>query len=329
MFTDLRHVLRSLARTRGFTAVTVLTLALGIGSAAAIFSVVDWILFRSMSYPSDLVMLGSRTKQSDFSPVTFVPQAAAYAALDSLFAETALTKPETVNVVVQGEPVTSQVMRVSPNFLPLVGATPAHGRGFLPDEGADGRDHVVVITDDFGREFFPDGGEVVGRQITVDQTACTIVGVLGPRRPLPLYVMGQVFRPTSLRSDARTAWQDWYLVLPDCAPANAPARSGRAGQRRSPAAHRLHAGMRSTGAARDQGRHHPAASARVKDLRSPRHPDLPARLQPVCGKSPTTPSCAGCRRACHGPLRRSGGGEVAAPAGCFRLVRGNDAATRS
>ena len=55
MLADLRFVFRALARNRGFTLITVLTLALGIGSAAAIFSVTDWILFRANRFPDDFV----------------------------------------------------------------------------------------------------------------------------------------------------------------------------------------------------------------------------------------------------------------------------------
>jgi len=69
MLSDLRFAFRTLARNRSFTLVTVLTLALGIGSAAAIFSVTDWILFRASKFPDDVFLIGGRNDQTASMPV--------------------------------------------------------------------------------------------------------------------------------------------------------------------------------------------------------------------------------------------------------------------
>lgn len=223
MFSDLRYVLRSLTRAKGFTLVTAVTLALGIGSAAAIFSVVDYVLFCSRSFPDDLVLLGAKTKQSEFFPMVFAAQATVYRTLESVFDDTALAKYEMVNVVVRGEPVANSVMMVSPNFFSLLGIKPAEGRGFLPSEEVEGRNASVVITDDFRREVFPDEDDAIGRKLLVDQTVCTVVGVLAPHQAFPVYGYGRVFRPFGLRDDPTAAWQTNLLMYARLKPHVTPA----------------------------------------------------------------------------------------------------------
>src|SRR3954463_10728968 len=71
MLADLRFVLRTLARNRAFTLVTVLTLALGIGSAASIFSVTDWILFRATKFSPSLFLIGGKSEQGAVLPIRF------------------------------------------------------------------------------------------------------------------------------------------------------------------------------------------------------------------------------------------------------------------
>ena len=74
MFSEIRYVIRSLLRRKGFALVTLTTLALGIGSAAAIYSVVDWWLFRGPPSPPGLYLVGSLPKESGFVPIVMVPQ---------------------------------------------------------------------------------------------------------------------------------------------------------------------------------------------------------------------------------------------------------------
>jgi putative ABC transport system permease protein len=210
---DLRFSLRSLKRSPAFSVVTVLTLALGIGSAAAIFSVVDWVLFQSTRFPQDLVMIGAKTKQSEFNPFSFAPQLEAYRALDSVFADSAVAKMQSANVVVNGQPLANGAMLVSANFLSIVDAVPTRGRGFAPAEEADGRNEVVVITDEFRREAFADAPDVLGRKIIIDQAVCTVVGVLAPRQRLPVYGYAPVYRPFQVRPDAAASWQNPLLMF--------------------------------------------------------------------------------------------------------------------
>ncbi len=198
MFSDLRYVLRSLARTKGFTTVTVLTLAFGIGAAAAIFSVVDRLLLQAIRAPDDLVCVMTRDKQGHMGWLR-QEHVQAYGGLDRVFAGTAVAVQQTVNIVLAGEPIGSRVLAVSPSLLPLFEVVPAHGRGFMPDEDQPGRTDVVVVSHEFGQKHFHGALDVVGRTLIVDQSVCTIVGVLAPRQALPVLSHPEVIRPLEER----------------------------------------------------------------------------------------------------------------------------------
>ena len=213
MHSDLRYVMRSLCRARSFTLVTILTLALGIGSAAAIFSVVDWILFRPDGFPTDVYLVGLGDKKSaQPSAMLWDVYLSAYRAQTNVFTEYGLSGYQVANVAIGGDPVQSSVVGVSPNFLPMMGIIPALGRGFLPGEDVEGRNDVVVISNHFSEQHFGGAEGALGRKITVGGRVCVVVGVLKPGQQLPPYCYSEVFRPLAYRPNPKTPW-DPYLVV--------------------------------------------------------------------------------------------------------------------
>jgi putative ABC transport system permease protein len=122
-----------------------------------------------------------------------------------------LASPKPVNVAINGEPVANGVLAVSEELLPILGIAPALGRGFLAEEDAPGRNNVVVISDRFWREHFARAPDVLGREVIVDQVVCTVVGVLPPKRQMPVYMNYHVFQPLGFRPDGRAAQQ--YFML--------------------------------------------------------------------------------------------------------------------
>ncbi len=213
MLSDLRYVLRSLRRTRGFTLVTVLTLALGIGSATAIFSVVDWVLFRSVDFPDDLVIAGSRGKDGQFQPAIVEADRQVLAGLEDAFAETAVAARQSVNVAFEGEPVSSSVFEVAANFLPVLGIQPARGRNFQPDDVQSGRSDVVIVRHEFWREHLRGDPDAIGRTLVVGDTVCTIIGVLPPRQAMPVFFHADVFRPLVTKPDPANPFSPWYFFI--------------------------------------------------------------------------------------------------------------------
>lgn len=213
MFPDLRSVLRTLARQRGFACVTILTLALGIGSAASIFSVTDWILFRAHAYPSDVYLIGGQPANGSFLPIRFDLLARAYAERTDVMSDYAKAWPQSGNIVLAAEPVHTSWLAVSPNLLPMLDVTPAIGRGFLPEEAVEGANGVVIVSDAFSRQHLGGPEKALGQTLTVDGTPCTVIGVLRRGQLLPPFFMHAVYRPLVYRTDPTKPWEPNLFVL--------------------------------------------------------------------------------------------------------------------
>ena len=216
MLSDLRYAARSLSRAYGFTLVVVLTLALGIGAAAAIFSMADWILFRSDPYPekSRLFVLGAKSKDVPAFPFTYGYRFQAYQTLAGVFSEFAAFKHDnSVNVLLKDEPVPSSIQRVSADCFQTLGQTPTLGRGFLPGEFRAGADNVVVISHSFWQGHFGGGPDVLGREIQIGDQFCKVVGVLSADASFPIYANGNVFRPLILTVDPSKPWDSMMFVI--------------------------------------------------------------------------------------------------------------------
>ena len=219
MLSELRFVLRSLARSRGFTAITVLTLALGIGSAASIFSVADWALFRSGKFPEDILVIGGQSDETPFNPARpgFIVEA--YAQRKDVFAEFAKSKYLSGNIVVEGRPVATMWSGVSANALAMWGTRVQLGRTFLPGEDVAGADQVVILADWFWRQNLRGDKDIIGRKIIVGDAVCTIVGVLTEDQHLPAYVGGPLLRPLVYRVDpAKPFWESYVTLYGRLAP---------------------------------------------------------------------------------------------------------------
>jgi len=170
MLSDLRYAVRSLSRSYGFTLVVVLTLALGIGAAASIFSMADWVLFRSDPYPEKdrLFVLGATSKEAPAMPYTFGYRFQAYQKLAEVFSEFSAERfADSVNVLLKDEPVPSAVLRVSADCFHTLGFSPMLGRGFLPGDFQPGGDNVVVISYNFWQGHFSGAPDVLGREIQI------------------------------------------------------------------------------------------------------------------------------------------------------------------
>jgi putative ABC transport system permease protein len=213
MISEIRYVLRSLSHRRGFAAVTVLTLALGIGSATAIYSMVDWILFHGPASPKDLFQVGSKQKDGTNIPFSWEPLFRAYSAQSQVFAETCAATTEAANVVVDNKPVSQAVISVSPNFFSLQGVTPGLGRCFVAREAADGRDNVVVVSHDFWKRHLGGSREALGRLIRVDQRVYAVIGVLREGQMMPAYCYSDVYKPLVLHPNPSEWWDPMLVVL--------------------------------------------------------------------------------------------------------------------
>ncbi|HWA85120.1 MAG TPA: ABC transporter permease [Opitutus sp.] len=213
MLSDLRFALRSLARHRTFTLVVTLTLALGIGSAASIFSVTDWILFRANAFPDDVFLVGGANDLSRSNPNRYDFMARAYMAQTGAMSEWAKAAYLSGNVVVEGQPVATSCLGVSPNLMPMLGITPALGRGFVAGEDVEGRNDVVIVTHQFWQQHLGGTPAALGRKLRVGDSLCTVVGVFREAQNFPPYLYSAVFRPLTYRVDPARPWNPSLLLF--------------------------------------------------------------------------------------------------------------------
>ena len=177
---DLRYALRSLAKNPGFTAVAVLTLALGIGANTAIFSVVDAVLLRQLPYPAAnrLVSIQERNPKAgvniSVSAPTFVELEARTQSLEDIGAYTF----GTFNVTGSAEPERLSAALITPSLLTTIGVEPLLGRVFTTEEGQPGRDNTVVLSYALWQTRFGGDTQVLGKTLTLDGQPLVVVGVM-------------------------------------------------------------------------------------------------------------------------------------------------------
>ncbi|MGH9778816.1 MAG: ABC transporter permease [Candidatus Acidiferrales bacterium] len=181
LWQDLKYGARQLLRSPGFTAVAVLTLALGIGATTTMFSIVHNVLLRPLPYPDPdrIVWFFERQpnlEHAPFSGADYLDLAQQNRTFEHIVAMrnldfhlTGLEEPERVRGVV-----------ATPNMLGVFGTQPAHGRGFLPADGAPGAPRVALLSHGLWQRRFGGDPGVVGREITLNEESVTVVGVLPP-----------------------------------------------------------------------------------------------------------------------------------------------------
>jgi predicted permease len=176
---DLRFGLRMLRKSPGFTAVAVLTLALGIGANTAIFSIVNAVLLRPLPYmqPNQLVDLNLKTEQSDQALVPYPTFLYWLGATHTLSAMGAWTN-DTFNLTGTGMATRLGGRRVSANFFSLFGVRPILGRDFGPEDDRLGAAAVVLVNEGFWRDRLGASPSAIGKTLTLDGGHYTIIGVI-------------------------------------------------------------------------------------------------------------------------------------------------------
>jgi len=218
---DFRHAARSLAAARAYTLTAVVTLALGIGANAAVFSLANWLIFRPLPgvrAQHELVTMGwgSGNARGGLSFPDFAAVASATPALTGL----AGYQRFDLHIAVPGRgPRRVAADVVTGAYFDVLGLPLAAGRGFTPDEGVNrAAPPVLVISHRFWQREFDGAGDVVGRQVLVNSHAFTIVGVtvrgfhgagLGTASdawvPLAQHVLALPMYPKTMMTNRRSA----------------------------------------------------------------------------------------------------------------------------
>ena len=211
---DVRYSLRLLLKQKGFTVVSVLTLALGIGINTAMFSVLNTFLFGSLPYPESqrLVSVFRTSPHSDswpFSVANFFDQHDQNTVFDKMaaysYATRTLTEPgQTAERLLS--------LTATADFFPLLGVPPAHGRVFKPEEFEPGADNVIVLTDRFWTRRFGSDPNVVGQRIQLDGKTMEIVGVMPPGFEHPiLWGSMDIWQPLTFTPERKANRSTNYL----------------------------------------------------------------------------------------------------------------------
>ena len=213
---DLKFALRQLRKNPGFTAVAVLTLALGIGANTAIFSAVDAILIRPLPYADAdrLVMVWddeSRHGTPKLTPAT--AEWIEWRRQNTVFTDIAATQPATAALSGDGEPDLVPARKATANLWSVLGVKPLIGRVFTEEEDEKGV-RVALISHGLWQRRYGASPDILGRKIAINDSAYEVIGVM----PRNFYFMPardiDIWMPASLPDWMRTSygWHDMQVV---------------------------------------------------------------------------------------------------------------------
>ena len=178
---DAQYAIRKLTRSPGFTAVVVLTLALGIGASTAIFTIVNAVVLRPLPYPEpqELVRITSELRGFGAADTgVSAPELADYQSHTDLFTGVAGLLPVSANVTSGNEPERVEMMLVSWNYFAILGVAPAHGRAFGPQDDTPGVANIAVVSDGYWRRRLSADPDAIGRTIVIDSDRVLVVGIM-------------------------------------------------------------------------------------------------------------------------------------------------------
>ena len=217
---DLKFAFRQLLKNPGFTAVAVLTLALGIGANTGIFSVIDAVLLTALPYrePDRIVMLWTDNPSlnlgfHELPPAP--PDLLDWRSQARSFEQIAAFRTRLADLSEQGDPERVGGVQATANLFSLLGAQPMFGRVFSTDEEQPGKDKVAIISHDLWQRRFGGDTNIIGQFITINHERHAIIGVMRPGFNFPrgaempagyaLMARTDVWRPYA---DSTKYWQD-------------------------------------------------------------------------------------------------------------------------
>jgi putative ABC transport system permease protein len=213
---DLRYAVRALRRSPGFTLIAVVTLALGIGANTAIFSVVNGVLLRPLPYasPNRLVRLYTAfgdTKRFSMSQPEFMD----YKGLAHVFTNAAAYMGASFTLTggcrASGgacEPERVRGIAATRDLFPVLGVTPMRGRDFQGDDGRDGTEPVVIVTNDFWQQRFAGDPTLLGRSLSMNGVSRRVIGILPPG---VTFARAEAFTPLYINPDSLEGRSTNYL----------------------------------------------------------------------------------------------------------------------
>jgi predicted permease len=175
---DARYACRQLRRAPGFAAVVVATLAVGVAATSTIFSIVNGVLLRPLPYedPGRLVAVAGLSYKGEFVQLRDHARTLAVGGYGV---------PRQVSLTGSGDPVRLTAVPATPEMFAVLGVAAEHGRTFAADEGRAGATPAIVLSHAAWRRMFGGDAGIVGRPLTIDGVARTVVGVMPPAFTFP------------------------------------------------------------------------------------------------------------------------------------------------
>jgi putative ABC transport system permease protein len=178
---DIRYGVRGLLKHPGFTAIVVITLALGIGASTAIFSIVNSVVLRRLPYrTADRIVaiqeLNPEGKRGQSTSANFLD----WRAQNTVFEHLAAIKTTTTNLALSDHAERLDLAQTNANFFDVFGLTPQYGRLFTPQDEQAGHEPVVVISNALWVRRFGSDPSLVGKPITLDGRSYTVIGIAPP-----------------------------------------------------------------------------------------------------------------------------------------------------
>jgi len=203
---DIRYALRGLWHQPGFTLIAVLSLALGIGANTAIFSLVNAVLLKPLQFtePERLVVIwetnpAMEVAKDDVAVANFID----WRTQNNVFEDMAALSFRSFNITGDGEPEKVMAYGATANFFPLLGATPALGRNFLPEEDQPGGAKVAILSDALWQRRYGADRGILGRDILLNGEKHTVIGVM-PADFRYLYAFTAMWVPAAFTPDELT-----------------------------------------------------------------------------------------------------------------------------
>ncbi|HEY9282770.1 MAG TPA: ABC transporter permease [Pyrinomonadaceae bacterium] len=237
---DVRYGLRTLLKNPAFTAVAVLTLALGVGANTAIFSVVNAVLLKALPYhDSERLVLVSGAQHSAGPGTLSFPEAQDFAARLTTLEDFAAVQTQSVNLTGGAQPERVRGAFVTANFFEVFNLTPSTGRTFSRGEDQPGAERVVVVNEGFRRRRLNSAPDPAGQKLVLNGEPYSVIGVVPSsfRHPLDpeveIWMTAQRFPGYAPRRDARYLFGVGHLgpgVTPEQAQAEADAVASQMAQ---------------------------------------------------------------------------------------------------
>ena len=198
---DLRYSFRQLRNAPGFTVTVVLTLALSIGLATAVFCVIDNVILRPLPYahPDRIVSVESRSQSGYTQPASWPSFADERAQAHGFAALAGYTDYMKVTMETPSDgPVLLDSVRSTDNFFGVFGVQPLLGRTFLPGEELAGKNNVAVLGYDLWQKYFNGDRKILNQSVKLDGRSYTIIGVMPAGFRFPLNMRNAVYTPLTL-----------------------------------------------------------------------------------------------------------------------------------